>query len=170
MIVVPREPVPGAGVSASWGRDVVRCLRAGRVIAGPGISVTDGPNGQQVSARRRMARESMSVPSPWDMRIEGEQGVLSNCVFMHSGVTTVIDDQAVALSGTECYIAAKIDTTDFSATVTAGASIDSAVHTGEISDAERFYLVLLYKCVKNLSGVWAIAVDYRRQIFTAIYG
>lgn len=45
------EPRAGARVQANWGQEIARAIKECRVIAGAGVTVDRGPNGQRVSAR-----------------------------------------------------------------------------------------------------------------------
>ena len=55
-MVLPKEPVPGQKLDATWGRDVVRALKRLTPSGGPGMRVTCGPNGTTFAAVGRAAQ------------------------------------------------------------------------------------------------------------------
>ena len=52
----PREPTPGQPISATWGREVVRCLRAITPLPGPGTTTEQRTNGTMISAKAERTR------------------------------------------------------------------------------------------------------------------
>ena len=55
-MVLPKEPVPGQKLDATWGRDIVRALKRLTPSGGPGMRVTCGPNGTTFAAVGRAAQ------------------------------------------------------------------------------------------------------------------
>lgn len=50
---LPREPRAGDRIEADWARAVARAIRSQRVVGGPGVIVSSGPDGTTVSVPRR---------------------------------------------------------------------------------------------------------------------
>ena len=64
-----REPQRGDRITADWARELVKAVRAMRLFAGPGIRLTETPDGTTVS----LAGAGANGPRPKDGR-DGEDG------------------------------------------------------------------------------------------------
>lgn len=91
---VPRDPQPGMGLSADWGRAITQGVRAARVLPGLGIKVDESPDGWIVSLRRSLPGTTAAVTAgPWAVSFAGSAGAITatftDCVFKRDSFTLV---------------------------------------------------------------------------------
>lgn len=169
MIKYPRDPVPGAGVSASWGRDVVRCLRAMRVVAGAGMRVEDGPNGQRVSSRSGLPSVNAgAIGAPWDVSFAGSSGAYTatfvDCLIKRDSFTIMVGtdgviEYAMPSTPTTLYVGFQYDTESGVVTIISGATLaDVSECKLPVSNVE---LVKTPLYIMTLSGGWRVAKNLR---------
>ena len=70
----PTPPTPGKPVSANWGREVCDALRRMRLQAGPGIRLSQTPEGTTITAPPPPPREEPDLPMPFDIRVAKASG------------------------------------------------------------------------------------------------
>lgn len=64
----PTAPQPGYPVTANWGREVADSLRRMRLQAGPGIRLSQTPEGTTITAPPPPPREEPDLPMPFDVQ------------------------------------------------------------------------------------------------------
>ena len=64
--ILPRDPIVGSPISASWGSDVVNQHRKSQVTGGAGMSMTQTSGGTVISARRQR-RQAVAAIFPFQM-------------------------------------------------------------------------------------------------------
>ena len=189
MMTLPKEPVNGESVSISWGRDVVRCLRALVLQAGPGLSVEYGPGGQRVGLRRTLPASVAALPGkPWDVvfhkvittpasegvdEVADHTATFSNCCFRRDtwtllprvgGVKTDELTYEMPTGTSPLYLGWMYNQRSGEAEIISGAGFDDVSEQTEYEFYADRQLVRtpLYKVVFTTS--WSWTASYREAI------
>ena len=86
---IPAEPQPNRPLSARWGTDVVRCLRAFRLVSSADMQVTTLADG--TTARPRPARLPAETVYPWHVRkLSADEASAAPRFEVEAGVRIVI--------------------------------------------------------------------------------
>jgi len=175
MINYPREPVPGGDISPTWGRDVVRCLRASRVIAGKGVRVEDGPNGQRVSATVSSSGAGVSaIAGPWSISLEEAGSVwtatISNCYFKRGSSTLVAGEDGVLTFElpavqSKIFMGFEYNSESGEAEIISSGSL-AAVCDQSVTASEKH---LVRSPLYILDVGWRVALDMRSMPATGLY-
>lgn len=160
LIDMVREPVPGEMISPSWARDVVRAIKASKVIPGPGVRVDYTTAGQRVRAVDVAMMMTGAEEEPWQLRItkDGESwtATVSN---LYAGFATAHDEFN---DGGEVSLTLTGATGD----MFLGAEINMETHAVQLAEATTFEGITdkkpsrgsvivklpLYKLHKSVSG------------------
>ena len=178
MMTLPKEPVNGESVGVSWGRDVVRCLRALELRAGPGIDVEYGLDGQRVALRRTLPATVAALPGkPWDVAFttDGSDWIatFSNCCFRRDtwtllprvgGVKTDELTYEMPTGTSPLYLGWMYNQRSGEAEIISGAGFDDVSEQTEYEFYADRQLVRtpLYKVVFTTS--WSWTASYREAI------
>lgn len=174
IIDIVRDPVPGETISPSWARDVVRAIRACKVLAGPGMRVDYGPQGQRItSAAALPAVTGATVGRPWSVTLAGSgtswTATFADCLIKRDSYTLNVGDGSgeidysmpVADAGEELYMGFEYNQ------VTGATEIISGATLGDVSESEPPAEVTLVKtpiCVMRFSGSRWSEVKSLREI------
>lgn len=157
-------------LSASWGRDVARASRAGRLNVLPPLALTRTPSGTTLRLQARHSAPA-SLPRCWDIaELTASSIKLTRCHFMRGPVTAwTEDDLSCALSGSgDVTVAAKIDTEDHAVTLVAGGS--GTAWDASVNESSKYYLLPRYVLNRSgESGGWSVALDCRDLPQMGIY-
>lgn len=157
-----RDPIPGETISPSWARDVVRAIRASKVLAGPGVRVDYGPQGQRVRTVGAAAAGGVAAATEemWTLSITKDGANYTATVSnMYAGIGTAHDNlnagepASVVLSGTagDVYLGAAIDMETHFVTLIEASTFNGIVDL--LPDKGSVIVKLpLYKLSKSESG------------------
>ena len=175
MINLPKEPVPGAPLGASWGRDVVRALRALRIIPGTAISVESRLNGQRVSGKSvsvtQTGGSAAVVPGPWDLTFSGEEGAyvatFERCYIRRGSFTMNVGDAFTAkmeyslpTASTTLFVGLQYNSSTGDAEIISGSSMYYVSETGTPYTNKELSKTPLYELAFG-GGSWSIVTSYR---------
>ena len=85
----PTSPQPGYPVTANWGREVCDALRRMRLQAGPGIRLSQTPEGTTITAPPP-SRIEPPKPMPFDIRVSNAAGVWSIQAWLPAEQTMLV--------------------------------------------------------------------------------
>lgn len=92
----PTAPQPGYPVTANWGREVCDALRRMRLQAGPGIRLSQTPEGTTISAPPPPPREEPDLPMPFDIRVANAAGAWSIQAWLPADQTMLVARNGVS--------------------------------------------------------------------------
>lgn len=173
---LPAYPVPGAPLTASWGRLLIDYLRSVTPLSGPRIMVKTSPCGTVFEPVASVSSYVPPVWMPWAIELKGLKATFRRCAVRRSWKTFVFADiEDVTLSGsTECWVGVKIDTETGTAEIISGSARSDACHdSAEPSgDDARYIRLLLYTLVRaSAEGKsWLVRDNWVMMPVTQLWG
>lgn len=174
--VYPKDPMPGAEISADWGRKVAQGVRASRVLAGKGIRVDESMDGFMVSLQRTFPAHIVAgevMPGVWRVQFEGSEDAFtakfSDCVFKRDsftliGTTTgeepgiVTFAMPVVAEGSELFLGFAYNSEDGAVDIISGDALKEVSEDELPTDNIEIIRTPLYKVV--FSGGWRVVMSY----------
>lgn len=165
---VPRDPQPGMGLSADWGRAITQGVRAARVLPGLGIKVDESPDGWIVSLRRSLPGATAAVTAgPWAVSFAGSAGAITatftDCVFKRDSFTLNAATLTFAMpAGTEIavrYLGFEYNSQTHAVVIISGYSL-SAVSESAMPETDiELIRTPLYKVIFS-GDTWHVLLSY----------
>lgn len=169
-MILPREPSAGQPIGVGFARDVIRCLRQLRLVAGNGVSVSTGLSGTKVSAASVSAGvSSVQMARPWDVSFSGEAGAetatFEHCYFKRDSFTLVAGtgtlEYEMPTEPATLYVGFEYNTETRAVQIVSGSELGDVSESAlPESDVELVYTPLY---IMTLAGKWGIALDMRNM-------
>ena len=148
-MILPKIPEPGAPIDDNWGRQIVACLRALRIINTPTARVCTTPDGQAIKTPVQIrGRSQMTEPPPFTVYPSPDAtGTAAwRTVRVHAGT---INDKNPRTKGDDSFS----DDTDLNSDGTA-----KAHDMDMVLDAQTDYFVVLVQTRKTSD--WSVDKTY----------
>lgn len=117
---------------------------------------------QSGNAIRSLSSDAWN-PSPFDILVLTLDSIqVTRCWYMRGPLTKLTKNKPVAaLSGTDVYVAAQIDTVADSVTLVVHADISAAFDITLPSDSQYVKIPLYHLTRTDIASAWTVAADYR---------
>lgn len=162
------EPSPGDPISATLMRELIRTVRANRLIQGKNVLLGRGPNGTVVNVAvpapspskkpKDVGRFAIVSKTDPDAPDEPPTKVMTNCYYDVGGKTYDMEDQDLpeVEEDAELFVALKVAATGY--VVSAEIETYETFAALQSAQADRdYYVIPLYK----LAASGAVLVDFR---------
>lgn len=173
-----REPMAGDALSASWGRDMTREIRAQRLSVAPPLTLTRTPTGTAIGLRRTGAGGYGTTPRPWDVSFCGGVATLTNCCYMRGPVfvwlgTGTLDAAVTQADDGDTWMAAEIDTELGTVTVISGNAGDCVDAAPPAQDSVKvripLYILRATTDPETEEVSYSVLVDLRTCLAAVLY-